>query len=70
MGYKISREGLHATQDKIKAIVDAPEPINIKQLRSFLGVVHYYGKYIPNLASLLALNELSFKEKHKVGVVI
>ena len=54
LGYKISREGLHATQDKIKAIVDAPEPINIQQLRPFLGLVHYYGKFIPNLASLLA----------------
>ena len=65
LGYKISREGLHATQDKIKAIVDAPEPINIQQLRSFLGLVHYYGKFIPNLASLLAPMNCLLKKNTK-----
>ena len=54
LGYRISSEGLHATEDKLKAILDAPKPRNVQQLRSFLGLVHYYSKFIPNLASLLA----------------
>ena len=54
LGYRISSEGLHATENKLKAILDAPKPRNVQQLRSFLGLVHYYSKFIPNLASLLA----------------
>ena len=55
LGHKISNEGLHATDEKIKAILEAPIPKNVKQLRSF----HYYSKFIPNLASKLTpLNHL------------
>ena len=49
LGYKIDATGLHTTQKKIEAIQQAPNPENIQQLRSFLGLVHYYGKFIPNL---------------------
>lgn len=43
----------------MKGISDAPRPINLQQLRFFLGLIHYYGKFIPNLATLLhPLNEL------------
>ena len=35
LGHKISYEGLHATDEKIKAILEAPVPKNVQQLRSF-----------------------------------
>ena len=55
LGNKISKEGLHATDEKIKATLEAPIRKNIQQLRSF----HYYSKFIPNLASKLTpLNHL------------
>ena len=39
---------------KVTAILNAPKPINVQQLRSFLGLVnYYYRKFIPNLATLL-----------------
>ena len=31
----------------------APAPKNLQELRSFLGLLNYYGRFIPNLASLL-----------------
>ena len=34
---------------KLKAIQDAPQPQNVQELRSFLGLLHYYGKFLPNL---------------------
>ena len=41
------------------AIVQAPTPTNLQELRSFLGLLNYYGKFIPNLATILhPLNEL------------
>lgn len=53
LGHKIDGEGLHTTPEKISAIKNAPKPQNIKQLQSFLGLVNYYGKFIPNCADLL-----------------
>ena len=35
------------------SIVQAPAPANV-QLRSFLGLVNYYGKFLPQLASTLS----------------
>jgi hypothetical protein len=54
LGHEISAEGLHTTKAKVKAIVDAQSPRNLTELRSFLGMVNYYGKFLPNLASTLA----------------
>ena len=36
-------EGLHATTEKVEAILSAPQPNDERQLRSFLGIVNYYG---------------------------
>ena len=53
LGYHIDSTGLHATESKVKAVLGAPTPRNIHQLRSFLGLLNYYGKFIPNLATIL-----------------
>ena len=59
LGHKITSEGLHTTTKKVDAIQLAPTPKNQQELRSFLGLLHYYGKFIPNLASLIyPLNNL------------
>lgn len=49
-GIKISSKGLHKTDDKIKAVIDAPIPMDKTQLRSFLGLVNYYHKWLQNVA--------------------
>ena len=54
LGHVISAEGLHPAKDKIRAILEAPAPSSVAQLRSFLGMVNYYGKFLPQLSSLLA----------------
>ena len=50
LGHTISADGLHPS----RAIVDAPAPYNVSQLRSFLGMVNYYGKFLHQLSSLLS----------------
>ena len=54
LGHVISSDGLHTEESKVRAIVDAPEPQNIGELRSFLGMVNYYGKFLPDLATVLS----------------
>ena len=63
LGYKIDAKGLQFTPQKVEAIQQAPHPKNVQQLRSFLGLVHYYGKFIPNLATVTEpLNQLLHKD--------
>ena len=48
--------------EKVAAIVEAPEPHNVGQLRAFLGLVNYYGKFISQLSTLVhPLNQLLCK---------
>lgn len=54
LGHKISKEGLQPTEEKVRAIKNAPQPSNVTQLKSFLGLVNYYAKFLPNLSSTLA----------------
>ena len=54
LGHVIDSAGLHPTKAKVKAITEAPAPRNVTELRSFLGLINYYGKFLPNLSSTLA----------------
>ena len=54
LGHKISDKGLEPTEGKIRAIVEAPAPQNVSQLKSFLGMLNYYAKFLPNISSRLA----------------
>lgn len=59
LGYRIDAKGLHPIKEKVRAIVDAPAPTNVTELRSYLGLLNYYGRFLPNLSSVLApLHEL------------
>ena len=59
LGHCIDAQGLYTTDSKLIAITEAPNPKNVQELRSFLGLLNYYGKFIPNLATILhPLNQL------------
>ena len=59
LGYIVDKDGLHATPAKIEPIVNAPAPEAVSELRSFLGLVNYYGKFIRHLSTLIQpLNNL------------
>nr|XP_023665672.1 LOW QUALITY PROTEIN: uncharacterized protein K02A2.6-like [Paramormyrops kingsleyae] len=53
LGHKISAEGLCPVEEKVRAIKEAPSPKNITELRSFLGMVNYYGKFLQDLSTVL-----------------
>ena len=53
LGFIIDKNGRHPTNDKIQAIREAPTPKDVTQLRSFLGMLTYYGNFLPNLSSKL-----------------
>ena len=53
LGHKINAEGLQPTEEKFRAITEAQRPRNVSELKSYLGILNYYGKFLPNLASTL-----------------
>ena len=52
LGYHISQLGISPIECNMSAILALEAPENLKKLRSFLGSVHYIGKFIPNLAQI------------------
>ena len=37
----------------LKAVRDAPFPINVSELKAFLGMVNYYRSFLPNLSTAM-----------------
>lgn len=53
LGHMISHQGIRPLQSNIDAIKAAPAPTDISTLRSFLGMVGYYAKFVPDYAVLV-----------------
>ena len=52
LGFKVDASGIHKTDDKINAIANVKEPVSITELRSFLGLVNFYSKFVPDLSTI------------------
>ncbi|XP_041471762.1 uncharacterized protein K02A2.6-like [Lytechinus variegatus] len=52
MGHRLTSEGLNPAKAKVEAVANAREPQNETEMRSFLGLVNYCAKLIPNFATL------------------
>ena len=54
LGHVLSGDGIEVQAEKVKAVRDWPVPKNISELRSYLGMVSYYRKFIPGFANIAA----------------
>lgn len=64
LGHIISKDTISPLPDKVVALKHLNIPTSKKALRSFLGFLSFYRKFVPNLASIISpLNEMI---KHKV----
>ena len=52
LGHKFTQSGIGPPESKTAAILNLSAPKNLEQLRSFLGSVHFLGKFVPNLSQL------------------
>ena len=52
VGYNLSQQGVAPINRKVQGISERLRPTNLKQLRSFLGAVNQFNKFIPDLAKL------------------
>ena len=53
LGHLVDSSGIHPVQDKVAAITDYPQPQSRRQLRTFLGLVNFYHRFIPGCARIL-----------------
>ena len=51
VGHQVTDKGVNPGKDKVKAVLEAEEPINVGQMKSFLGLVGYCSKFIPDFSS-------------------
>ena len=55
--------GIHPSPAKVQAILGVRDPHNRSELQSFLGLVNYYRKFIPNMSTLVSpLNQFLSKD--------
>ena len=52
MGHRITQDGLQPDPDKVKAILEMDTPQNVEQLRRFLGIVNYLGRFLSHLTEV------------------
>ena len=54
-GFKISAAGLSPDDNKVEAIRSARAPTHAGDVRSFLGLVNYWARFIPNFSTVSEL---------------
>ena len=59
LGHTIDANGVDPKKENVQAVKDMAVPKTVKEVRSFLGTVNYYGKFIPKIADMRKpLNDL------------
>ena len=64
LGHIVSKDGLRVNPENTDKILNAKSPTNQKQVKSVLGMMGYYSKFIRNYAKIAApLHDLLKKDK-------
>ena len=51
-GHELTSNGINPSEEKVTAIKDARPPKDASEVRSFMGLVQYSAKFMPDLASI------------------
>ena len=54
LGHRITQKGILPLPDRIQALKDCDAPTNRADLQRFLGMLNYYHRFLPQIASVLA----------------
>lgn len=68
LGHKVTKNGLEPNPEKIKSIINFPLPKTSKEIKSFLGLVGYYRKFICNFAKIAKPLTQCLKKGNKIFI--
>ena len=54
LGHVISEEGISVDPSKVEVVVDWARPTNVSEVRSFLGLVGYYRRFVEGFSRIAA----------------
>ena len=63
LGNVISKEGVSPDSKKAKAIQERPASPNVSELHQVLGMINYFGKFLPNLSHVISPMSESLKSE-------
>lgn len=52
LGHRIDARGVHATEEKVQAILEAPQPTGKTALQAFLGLLAFYDRFLEDRATV------------------
>ncbi|XP_013403532.1 uncharacterized protein K02A2.6-like [Lingula anatina] len=50
LGHTLDESGIHPSAKNMENIMNMPKPENVLELKSFLGMLNFYGKFIKNMS--------------------
>ena len=53
LGHRVSRKGIEPLPGKVKAVRDFQTPNSVKSLQRFLGMINFYRRFLPGIATVL-----------------
>lgn len=68
MGHIVSEAGVRPNEERVKAIKEIPVPKNVKEIRTFLGMMGYYRRFISNFADITEPLTAMLKKGERVKV--
>lgn len=68
LGHTITSDGLKPNNDKIKAILDYPLPRTTTEIKSFLGLIGYYRKFVKDFAKITQPMTARLRQKRAMPV--
>lgn len=67
-GYVIGKFSIKKKKEKMDAIDKLPKPSNVSEVRAFVGLINYYGRFIENLSNII-IRSLNGLLKKKTSVL-